>query len=530
MTERADLVFRNGEVHTLTADDERAEAVAVRDGEIVRVADDYEVDFLEGVDTRVVDLDGRVLLPGFVDAHTHMESTGQYLVHADLSGAGSRGEALDRLDARARETDDGWVRGYGYDESDWPESEYLTREELDTVATDRPVVAYRVDMHTASLNAAALDALRGETDAGNVHTADGRATGVVVEDAVGAVREATAAGVEETRRLVEAARDHAHEVGVTGVHDLVRDSHAPRVYRELADRGELNLRVRVNYWSDHLDAVVETGLRTNGGDTVRVGGIKSFTDGSVGARTAKLSEPYVDADADNSDDDATGEWVVEPDELRSVVDRAHGAGLQVCTHAIGDHAVETALSAYEAATADDGDRDEDGDDTLDGVRDEPRHRIEHVELATDDQLERMAEAGVVASMQPNFLKWADEGGLYDRRLGEERSRASNRLRDVLDAGVDLAFGSDCMPLDPLLGVHHAVTARDRRQRLSVTEALRAYTHGAAYAGFDEDRLGTVEAGNCADLVVLQESPWETDAVDEIAVGMTVVDGEVVHER
>ena len=183
-------------------------------------------------------------------------------------------------------------------------------------------------------------------------------------------------------------------------------------------------------------------------------------------------------------------------------------------HAIGDAAIEETISALEA-TEDPG---------------AARHRIEHVELATDEQLERMAEAGIVASMQPNFHRWAGEGGLYDDRLGDERRRRSNRLRRVLEAGVPLAFGSDCMPLDPLLGVHHAVNAPTDAQRLSVTEALRAYTLGAAYAGFDEDRLGTVEVGKRADLVVLEDSPWDRpDRIDEIDVAATIVDGEVVFD-
>ncbi|PSQ19256.1 amidohydrolase [Halobacteriales archaeon QS_8_69_26] len=523
MTDAADLVLKNGEVHTLAPDgDETHEAVAVRDGRIVRVDRDYEMQFLTGVDTRVVDLEGRVLLPGFIDAHTHVESTGQYIVHADLSDADDREDAVERLRAGARD-DLEWILGFGYDESDWPVDRYLTREDLDAVSTDRPVAAIRVDMHTASLNSVALDRLRGEMPDDDVRTEGGEPTGVVVEDAATAVRKTVWPDHREARQLVTAAVDRATELGVTGVHDLVRDSHAPRVYRDLAQEGELDVRVRINYWSDHLDAAVETGLRTNhGGGMVRVGGIKTFTDGSIGSRTAKLSEPYEDADPE-ADEDPTGQWVVDPGELRDLVDRAHAEGFQVVAHAIGDEAIEAALSAYEAVL--DG---ESGDTSR--VQSDPRHRIEHVELATDDQIARMAEAGVVASVQPNFLRWADDGGMYDRCLGRRRREGSNRYREMRDAGVDLAFGSDCMPLDPLLGVDHAVNAPSEAQRLTVTEALRAYTLGAARAGFDEDRLGTVEAGKRADLVVLERSPWEhPESIADIDVALTVVDGRVVHD-
>jgi predicted amidohydrolase YtcJ len=316
---------------------------------------------------------------------------------------------------------------------------------------------------------------------------------------------------------------------------MVRHSHAPRVYRELEREGALDLRVRINYWSDHLDAAIETGLRTNhGGGMVAVGGIKTFTDGSFGGRTAKVTAPYADApDGEESGEDeetgsdaeggGRGQWVVGPEELREVVERAHAEGFQVCTHAIGDEAIEETLSAYEAVL-----EGNDGEGPA-GAVDGPRHRIEHFELASHDQIDRLADAGVVASMQPNFLQWAGEGGLYDQRLGETRRKRTNRLRTVADAGADLAFGSDCMPLDPLLGVHHAVNAPVEPQRLSVTEALRAYTLGGARAGFDEDRLGTVEPGKLADLVVLERSPWEhPEAIDDIEVHATVVDGRIVY--
>ncbi|WP_435175764.1 amidohydrolase [Halorussus sp. AFM4] len=528
MTAPADRIFTNAEVHTLGDPDEVAEAVAVRDGEIVRVADAYEVEFLEGVGTEVVDLGGRVLLPGFVDAHTHLQHLGARLVHADLSAADSPADSVALLGETAESRpDDEWVLGFGYDESGWDESRYLTREDLDAVSGDRPVAAFREDMHTAAVNSVALDRHADAMPDADVRTEGGEPTGVIVEEAVDVVYEAIEPDADQLRELLAAAQREAHRKGVTAVHDMVRQSRAPEVYRRMDLDGDLALRVRINYWSDHLDALDEVGLRTNhGSEFVRVGAIKTFTDGSLGGRTAKLSEPYADVEgagegadtesaaADDGTGSATGQWVVPPEELRDLVDEADGAGFQVTAHAIGDEAVDEVLSAYEA-TGDPG---------------AARHRVEHAELADDAAVERFAESGVVASVQPNFLKWAREGGLYDDRLGTERRERSNRFADLLAAGAPLAFGSDCMPLDPLFGVHQTVNAPAERQRLPVTEALRAYTRGAAYAGFDEDRLGTVEAGKKADLVALERSPWDHSGdIENIDVALTVVDGEVVYD-
>ncbi|GAA0539904.1 amidohydrolase [Halorubrum ejinorense] len=542
MTEAADRIFVDGEVHTLADPDDGGdtvhEAVAVRDGEIVRTGRTRDVKRLAGVATDVVDLDGRVLLPGFVDAHTHLTTVGRYLVHADLSAADSPRGAVDLLADRAVEVEeaeeaeradpdgnssggdgnaagDGWILGYGYDESTWTESRYLTREDLDRVSTERPVAAFREDMHVAAVNGVALDRFADELADAPAETvptdADGEPTGVLLEAAIDPIYRAVEPGPDETRAVVEAALDHCAARGITGFHDMVRDSQAPRVYRDLDAAGELTARVRINYWTDHLDAAREVGLATNAGsDRVETGAIKSYTDGSFGGRTARLSEPYAD------DDEATGQWVVDPAELREAVAKATEAGFQFTAHAIGDEAVAAVLDAYEdASETDPGDA---------------RHRIEHVELADDAAIERLAESGVVASVQPNFLKWAGEDGLYESRLGPDRTAETNRYRDMLDAGVRLAFGSDGMPMDPLFGVHHAVNAPADAQRLTVTEALRAYPTGAAYAGFDEDRLGTIEPGKRADFVALDASPWENaDEIDEIDVAATVVDGEVVFD-
>ncbi|EMA67563.1 amidohydrolase [Halorubrum aidingense JCM 13560] len=558
MTDAADRLFVNGEIHTLAGDagptgaDESTEptatddadaasatheAVAVRDGEIVRLGRTHDVTFLAGVDTDVIDLDGRVLLPGFIDAHTHLTTVGRYLVHADLSAADSPADAVSLLAERAAElaasessgeaaadadadtdtdadTDD-WVLGYGYDESTWDDERYLTRDDLDRVSTDRPVAAFREDMHVAAVNGVALDrfdaALAAAPDETVPTDGTGAPTGVLLESAIDPIYEAVEPGPEETRDIVTAALADCAEKGITGFHDMVRGSHAPRVYRDLEAAGELTARVRINYWSDHLDALREVGLSTNAGsERVETGAIKSYTDGSFGGRTARLSEPYADAP------DERGQWVVDPDELAETVADATASGYQFTAHAIGDEAVDAVLDAYETAA----------------VGDSPgtaRHRIEHVELADDEAIDRLAETGVVASVQPNFLKWAGEDGLYDARLGDRRTE-TNRYRDMLDAGVHLAFGSDGMPMDPLLGVHHAVNAPAESQRLTVAEALRAYTRGAAYAGFDEDRLGTIEVGTSADFVALDSSPWATpEAIRDIDVAMTVVDGNVVYD-
>ena len=523
MTQAADLVLLDGEIHPFTAradatefragpDADLPEAVAIRNGEVVRLGTTYDVEFLAGTNTTVVDLDGAVVIPGLIDAHTHMTTTGRYLVHADLSPAESPAAALRALESRADEVeaDDGtdWILGFGYDESSWDESRYLTREDLDAVSDTRPVAAFREDMHVASVNSVVLDRLRSSMPDADVQTEGGDPTGVLLEEAVDPVYDAIEPGPKETRTLLSAATEHAARLGLTGVHDMVRRSYAPQVYRELDLAGDLPIRVRLNYWSDHLDALAELGLRTNhGSDRVQVGGVKTFTDGSIGGRTAKLSAPY-------DDGDGTGQWVVSPDELSSLVERADDAGFQLTVHAIGDEAIDATLDVFEEHATDPG---------------ASRHRIEHVELATDEAIDRFGELGVVASMQPNFHKWAVSGGLYESRLGDRRPR-TNRLSNLRDAGAPLAFGSDGMPLGPLVGIHWAVNAPAETQRLSVTEAIRAYTHGAAYAGFDEDRLGTIEPSVCADLTVLAESPWETpDRIREIDVAMTIVEGEIVYD-
>jgi predicted amidohydrolase YtcJ len=504
MTAAADRIFTNAEVHTLAGDIYEEGAVAVRDGRIARVGRAHEVDFLEGVETDVVDCEGGTLLPGFVDAHTHMDVVGRRTVEADLAAVASPDAAVDALAAHADDTD-GWVLGFGYDESEWDDSRYLTREDLDRVSTERPVAAFREDLHVVSVNSVVLDRLGAELPESDVRTEDGDLTGVLVEGAAAVVSEAIEPGAEATREYLLAAQDEALAKGITGVHDMVRNPHVPRIYRDLDCESDLAIRVRMNYWADFLDHVEGAGLRTNhGSDRLRTGAIKTYTDGSIGGATAKLSTSYADSDS-------TGTWVETPEALRELAERVDDAGLQLSAHAIGDAAIEAVLDALEGA---------DGE----------RHRIEHCEVLTDELIERVGAADVVVSAQPNFHRWAGPDGLYERRLGTERRRATNQFAALGATGARLAFGSDCMPMGPLYGIQQAVTAPTEAQRLSVTDAVAAYTRGSAYAGFDEDRLGTIEAGKLADLVVLETSPWDADpdAVADIEVTATVVGGEVAY--
>ncbi len=500
MTAPADLVLTDAAVHTLAPDDPVHEAVAVRDGRVVRLGSTYDLDMLVGADTTRVDLDGRVVLPGFVDAHTHLTVVGRHEVHADLSAADSRDEALARLAARARDDGvgpDDWLLGYGYDESAWGETDPLDAADLAGLDHPGPVAAFREDLHLVSVDETALDRLAGDLPPG------GHDGGVLREAGATAVRRRLSPDRAGARRLLRAGQRRAVARGVTTVHDLVRRSAAPRAYRDMARAGDLDLRVQLYYWRDHLDAVEEVGLATNAGGRVRFGGIKTFVDGSVGARSARLSAPYDDAP------DERGEWVVAPDALDALAARLDTLDVRLSAHAVGDEAVDAVLDAYE--------------DRASG-----RWRVEHAVLASDAAVERMADADVVACVQPNFHRWAGAGGLYERRLGSRRTETT-RLRTLLDAGVDVAFGSDGMPMDPLVGVDHAVNAPTGPQRLDVTEALRAYTLGGARAGLAEDEVGTLAPGKRADLVVLAASPWgRPGSIAEIGVAGTLVGGEVVH--
>ncbi len=499
----ADLIFINGVVWA--AAPRRAEALAVRDGHILALGRTAEIKRLRGPQTKIVDLAGKALLPAFIDAHTHLVSLGLketgYVL--DLSRTRSLDEALEGVrEAARRRGPDSWIQGRGWDESLWPEKRYLTRADLDRVAPKNPVALSRVDGHLLVANSLALKLISVEAEADEFDREQGQLRERAAADFLARITP----GPEEIEKAVQAAVKKAHSLGVTAVHDIARPEHV-RAYLRLKRRGRLKLRVRLNIPVEHLEALSEPGLASELGDEfLKLGAIKIFADGSIGARNAALLEPYADEPT------SRGKLNYPQEELNALVRKAHEAGFQLMIHAIGDRAIASALEALKQA----------------GVGPDDRARIEHFELPKEEHLRLAQDLGVIASMQPNFLQWSGPGRLYEERLGAERDRRIDPHRRVWERGIPLAFGSDSMPFGPLYGIQLAVNAPHEHQKLSVEEALSAYTLGAAYAGFSEGELGSLEPGQWADLIVLEEDPTQApERIDQMRVWDAYLAGERV---
>jgi predicted amidohydrolase YtcJ len=491
------------------------EALAAAGGRIVAVGSDREILRLRRPSTRVVDLRGRFALPGFIDCHTHFAKRALGITRVDLHGARSLEAMLARLKARRRRTPPGeWVLGRGWDDSKWRARRFPTKEDLDRAVPDRPVKASRVDGHSCVVNTLGWEALGLAPDFSGVELdASGRPTGLLKEAAYEETLDRIADPPELYRRALPLMERRAHKLGVTTVCDFV-DPKDLRAYIERRRTGRMRVRVLAAVWLRHLSSVEAAGLAAGIGDEwLRLTGLKLYGDGSIGSRSAAMHAPYADEPLNR------GALNLTRGEMARAIGRARALGLQACIHAIGDRGVEEVIGAFEEA-----------------ARGVPRarfaaerHRIEHCELVTPDGIRRMKRLGLVASMQPNFVgNWSAKGDLYDQRIGPGWLGRDNPLRLMTDRGLPVAFGSDNMPFSPLYGIHSAVNAPFPSQRLTVEEALAAYTRGAAFGLREEGTRGTLEAGKLADVVVLDGDPREAPGeIGDLSVACTVVGGEVV---
>jgi predicted amidohydrolase YtcJ len=422
----------------------------------------------------------------------------------NLSQARSASEVLKAVGTRARESKEGqWVLGRGWDESKWSDTKYITKKDLDAVSPKNPVLLVRVCGHMCAVNSKALSLLEGKLGKRGL---DGR-TGLLTEKAVEQALEAVKPTFEEMLEGLERSTVQAHRLGVTSVHDII-DRHKLMAYSALYGRRELGIRTCLHFEEGDMRDMARLGIKTGyGNHFLRAGGIKLYADGSFGARTAALTQPY-------SDDESTkGELLFDQEKLRTIIRTCERTGLQVLVHAIGDAAVDRTLKAFSFAQ-------------MKPTR--LRHRMEHLELVDGKGLDIMERLSLWASMQPNFVgEWGMAGGMMHSRLGKRYEQA-DPMKRVLDSGVPLIFGSDCMPLSPLYGIHSAVNAPFRDQKLDVADALAAYTATAAGASFEEDFKGTFAPGTAADMVLLSDDPLEKPArISRIRVEATVIAGRPV---
>jgi len=499
------------------------DSVVIIDGEwIVAAGRRGEVAVPEGAE--VIDASGRTVLPGLTDAHTHFLWMGIGMIRlVDLSATTSLVEAVELVKARVEKTPKGeWVIGRGWDDSKWTERRYITKEDLDPFSPDHPIMLTRVCGHLITLNSKALE-LAGITrdtpdpPGGQIdRDQDGEPTGVL-RDARQLVEKVIPPVTEEIAlEGLKQACDHALSLGCTGIHDAGLDAFGVRAYQSALERGLLKVRAYVMVREDaFIKGASELGVRTGFGNRMlKLGSAKLLIDGSLGARTAALFEPYED------DPSTKGLLMMEPEELTEKVKAAHRLGLQVAVHAIGDRGIEHAIAAIEEALRE-------------KPRKDHRHRIEHAEILTTTQIERLRELGIVASVQPNFVgEWSGPGGLYEARLGARRLRQNNPYRLLLDEGVRVAFGSDCMPFNPLYGLWSAVNHPIRENRVTLEEAVRCYTLEAAYASFEEKVRGSIEPGKLADITILDGDLTETPAeqIKDMPVHMTLVGGKILYVK
>jgi predicted amidohydrolase YtcJ len=437
-----------------------------------------------------LDLAGRTLLPGFVDAHTHLMHWGFRFLRPELGEATGRDEVLSRVrEAHGRLAPGRPLIGEGWDESGWADRAFPTRDDLDAIDRTRPIVLRRICGHMSVANSAALALIPPSPEVDP-------SSGILVEEASMGIARVFPPGDAEFDEALAAAERSYFSMGVTMVHDMTLPAHL-RAFARAEALGTMRLAVAAILTREHLDLLCDSGLGAGWRrGRVRVRGVKFFSDGSLGARTAALRSDYADRPGE------TGMLLLEEDALTRDIARAEGAGVPLCIHAIGDRAVDMVLGAFEAG--------------LGGRPSRLGHRIEHLEMVDAAGLDLMARLGIEASMQPNFVgNWGLAGGLYEQRLGPARTALMNPMRSVLDAGVRLVLGSDGMPADVLRGLADAVGAPHAPQRLSVGEALAGATREAALSGGFDDR-GVLREGAVADLVVLAGCPGSAESGESAA--------------
>jgi predicted amidohydrolase YtcJ len=480
----------------------------------------------------IIDASEKTVVPGLIDSHVHFLATGYRLGHYQIGQKKSIKEIAEGLKdyIKIKDTPVGkWIQGRGWDDQNLVEKRYPNRYDLDPYSTENPVALTRICGHMIVLNSKALEICNISKDTPNPpggvidKDSQGEPTGIL-RDARSLIRPYIPPPTyDELRRGLRDATQLAHSLGVTTVHDASRPNEtmihlSTKPYIDAHNENDLKIR-----------AHVMTGIPTqrSGDEWLSFGTLKIGVDGSMGAQTALLFEPY------SNDPSTTGVYVGDKERDSSWIKETKELGGQVAIHAIGDRAIHEALNLIE--------------NNVYEISDKYRFRIEHYEYPTDEDMEKSLKMGIIPSMQPNFVgEWGWPGGMYDIRLGETRLARSNPFRKLLDDGFHVVFGSDGMPFHPVYGIWSAVNHPIITQRISVEEAVKCFTYEGAYASHEETLKGTIEPGKLADITILSiditdpsfklSTETKEEAIEiarrikESKVYMTIQDGEIVYSN
>ena len=528
--------FINGKIFTVNEQQPYAEAVVIEKNKIKFVGSTKEARKYIDASTKVVDLEGKLMLPGFNDSHLHFTSGGSYLLGINLRPALSKDEFVKIIEDYISERNfpaSTWITGGRWDHELWPDKTLPTKELIDSVTQYTPVFVSRIDGHVGLANSRALE-LAGITkntldpDGGLIERdpETGEPTGILKDNAMDLVfKVIPPPSLEENVEAALRAIEEARKLGITSVQDMTQPDEFEAYKKILAD-GNLTCRIYSIWPIDKYEDIVRAGVTVGNEDgLIKRGGLKAYADGSLGASTAWFFEPYVQ----NPNTSGLAIDIVTNGNLEKWATEADRNRLQICTHAIGDRANAFMLDLYDKIKKTNSPW-------------ERRFRIEHAQHLRKEDIKRFAEIGVIASVQPYHC--IDDGVWAEKRIGPERIKTTHPYRSLLNSGAVVAFGTDwpVAPLYPLYGIYAAVTRRTvdgknpygwiHEEKISVEDAIKCYTQNAAYASYEEKIKGSIEVGKLADLVVLSDDILTIDPVKikDVFVEMTVFDGEIIYDR
>ena len=512
----ADLVIQNANVWTNNEKQIRANAIAIYRDTIVKVGNNNEIETLIGKETKKIILKNETVIPGFIDAHTHIAWNGMNKVFLDLSSTKSLQETVDLVQKEINQKEPGeWIIGRSWDQSKWPEQRYILAKDLDSISPENPVILRHVSGHFETVNSVGFKRLNLDIHQKGVDLDEqGKPTG--------ALRDIDLSDKQEIRpkfndfiKGLKYGMEECLSLGITSVHDNITFENLP-AYKYLVERNELKIRVYGIIYEDMIDEAIKLGIKKGFSDKwFSIGACKLMTDGAISSRSAFLSDEYSDKKGEK------GFALYDQQKLDETVKKVHQAGLQIAAHAIGDLAISKLITSI-----------------INNIpRDECRsmmHRIEHAELLALKDVKRSKEYGLVFSMQPNFVwRWGMLGvnGMYEQRLGTERTKNNNPFRWVVENDQLIIFGSDGMPLGPLYGIKGAIFHPNERLRLTLEEAIKCYTIYPAIVSGEQKIKGSIEEGKLADLAILSHNLDELkiENFHDVEIKYTIVGGKIVYQ-